>query len=61
MSISVTYVAMPKSKIQKSRYLENETFFFFSDNKIYWLLIKGYYMVNSFVADVTFKRFYIAN
>ena len=28
MSISVTYVAMPKSKVQKSRYLRNETFFF---------------------------------
>ena len=41
------------TKIQKSRYLKNETFFL-QNEKIHELHIKGYFIAkNSFVADVT--------
>ena len=41
------------TKTQKSRYLENETFFL----QIKTLCIKGYFMArNSFVAEVTFNE-----
>ena len=43
------------TKTQKSRYLENETYFFLQIKKIHKLHIKGYFMAkNSFVAEVTF-------
>ena len=41
-------------KIQKSKYLENETFFF-SNEKIHSLNIKGYNMAK-FLAEVTFNE-----
>ena len=42
------------AKTQKSRYLENETFF--RQIKKFIIHIKGYFMTkNSFVAKVTFK------
>ena len=42
-------------KIQKSKYLENETLFFFSNEKIHSLNIKGYNMAK-FLAEVTFNE-----
>ena len=45
---------MDFTKAQKSRYLENETFFLQMTKKIH---IKGYFIAkNSFVAEVTFKK-----
>ena len=44
------------NKIQKSRYLENETMFFLQ-KKNHYLRIKSYFMAkNRFVAEVTFKK-----
>ena len=44
------------TKIQKSGYLENGTFFFLSNKKIDQLQMKGSFMTkNCFVAEVTFK------
>ena len=44
------------NKMQKSRYLENETMFFLQ-KKNHYLRIKSYFMAkNRFVAEVTFKK-----
>ena len=44
------------TKLQKPRYLENETSFSIQTKKIHSLHIKGYVMAkNSFVGEVTFK------
>ena len=45
------------TKIQKSRYLKNKTFFFSSNKKNHELHIKRCFMTkNSLVAEVTFKK-----
>ena len=46
------------TETQKSRYLENETFFL-QKKKIHLLQIKGYFMTkNSFIVEVTLKSFF---
>ena len=48
---------MDFTETQKSRYLENETFFFSSNKKIHSLHIKDQFMAEKgFVAEVTFKE-----
>ena len=58
MVTSQTLKSADFTKTEKSRYLENEALFFFSNKKIHELHTKGYFITkNSFVVEVTFKPF----